>query len=113
MHRLAPLLSLVVLAAPALAQPARLDTLDRFVEAEMAARHIPGLALAVVQDGAVCYARGYGFADLAHHAPATDSTAFLVASVTKTVTAGALLIRGGDGPAALDAPIRRDLSHRT
>ncbi|HLT46428.1 MAG TPA: serine hydrolase domain-containing protein [Rubricoccaceae bacterium] len=110
MHRLVPLLSLVVLAAPALAQPARFDTLDRFVEAEMAARHIPGLALAVVQDGAVVYARGYGFADLAHHAPATDSTAFLVASVTKTFTAVAVLMLVEEGRVDLDAPIGRYVS---
>lgn len=83
------------------------DVLDAYVEAEMAARHIPGLALAVVEGDRVVYARGYGLADVANAVPVTDSTAFLIASVTKTFAAAAVLMLVGEGRVALDAPIGR------
>lgn len=97
-------LALLAALAPAVtAQPA--DTLDAFVVREMTARHIPGLALAVVRNGRTVLARGYGHADLAHGVPVTDSTAFLIASVTKSFTAVAVLMLVEDGRVGLDDPV--------
>jgi CubicO group peptidase (beta-lactamase class C family) len=90
---------------PAEIASSRADSLDRFMRAQMAARHLPGAALAVVRGGRVLHARGYGSADLAHGVPATDSTVFLVASVTKTFAAVAALMLVEEGRVALDAPI--------
>jgi CubicO group peptidase (beta-lactamase class C family) len=62
------LLMVALLAAPAhgihSAKAQRLQTaaIDRFVTEQMAANRIPGLALAILQDGAVRYVQGYGAA---------------------------------------------------
>ena len=40
--------------------------IDRFVSAEMSRQKIPGMALAVVKNGEVVVAKGYGFANLEH-----------------------------------------------
>ena len=58
------------------AQTARLDSLDAFVKAQMAERHISGLSLAIIQDGRIAVARGYGVVDQNSRAPVTTSTLF-------------------------------------
>src|SRR5262249_39940022 len=70
---------------------------DALVRAEVEKRHTPGLSLAVVRNGKVVLAKGYGFANLEHEAPATPTTVYQLASVTKQFTAAAvqLLIAQG------------------
>lgn len=57
----------------------------------------PGAALAVLQDGELVYAKGYGLANLEYGLPITPTTVFHVASVSKQFTAMAvmLLVQGG------------------
>jgi CubicO group peptidase (beta-lactamase class C family) len=67
------------------------------VDSLRVAHRIPGLSVAVVRDGRVVLARGYGFADLEARTPATEHTAYHIASVTKAiagVTAMRLVERG-------------------
>jgi N-acyl-D-amino-acid deacylase len=64
---------------------------DQEMEAFMAARQIPGGALAVVRDRRLVYARGYGWADRENRIPATSSSLFRIASLTKPITAVAIL----------------------
>lgn len=71
------------------AQP-RAD-LDGFIARKMQRARAPGLSAAVVRDGRVTWARGYGFADLARRAPVTTDTLFITASVSKPATAMALM----------------------
>src|SRR5688572_9321321 len=61
-------------SAAAAACPASLDRLDAYVRAQMEARHLPGLSLAVVKDGKVDTARAYGLSNLEVQAPATTQT---------------------------------------
>lgn len=89
--------SLVALLAPALllpppaaAQPAPLRGLDSYVTTAMEEWEVPGLALAVVKDDSVVYARGYGVRELGEEAPVDEHTLFAVASTTKAFTAAAL-----------------------
>ncbi|MDP3854941.1 serine hydrolase [Phenylobacterium sp.] len=92
---------LAALAAPALAK----DDLDVFVADEMAKAGIPGLALGLARNGTMRLARGYGFADLAGRRPVTDDTMFHIASITKTVTATAIMRLAEQGRLTLDAPV--------
>src|SRR3712207_1421535 len=62
--------ALVVLLLLA-ATPAPADRVDDYLRREMARRHVPGLSLAVVRDGKVIKAKGYGFANLELRARAT------------------------------------------
>lgn len=71
--------------------------LDERVERIMAAHHVPGLSIAVVKDGKVAVARGYGVREANKPDPVDADTVFAIASLTKafTATAVGLLVHEG------------------
>jgi len=79
--------------------------LDRFIEQQMDQMHTPGLAVAVVKHGRLIWSKGYGFADLENQVPATADTPFLLASISKTFTATAVMQLWEDGLFELDDDI--------
>ena len=81
------------------------DTVDRFVAAEMARAHIPGVALAVARGGKVIKAQGYGIADLEHDIAVTPQTVFKIGSVSKQFLATGIMLLVQDGRVALDDPV--------
>lgn len=89
--RLAVFLGLICCAANAFGQN-RIRQVDSFIREKMAAQHIPGLSLAVVRDGKVIFAKGYGMANLELSVPATEKTVYLIGSITKTLTAAATMM---------------------
>lgn len=52
---------------------------------------LPGLAIAVVQDGRVAWSKGYGMADVERRIPITPETPFNIASLTKPMAATLLM----------------------
>ena len=72
---------------------------------------LAGLAVAVVQDGEVALARGFGTRDVRTGAPVTPETLFHLASVSKTFVAAAVV--GLTPPLDLDAPVVRWLPDLT
>lgn len=97
----AGLVSLSV-AAEALADP-----IDDVMRGYMEAAHIPGAAVAVVEDGRIVKLEGYGHADLEWQGAATGDTPFQTASVSK-IFAGVVLMRLVEkGLVDLDEPITR------
>lgn len=68
---------------------------------------IPGLAAAVVTERRLRWSAGYGIADLENAVPVTRDTVFRLASVTKPMTATAVLQLVETGKVDLDAPIQR------
>jgi CubicO group peptidase (beta-lactamase class C family) len=104
------LLSLPLLASPARGQTgAGLDSLDRYVRSELVRQRIPGLSVAVLRGDSVVLARGYGYANLEHHVPATDSTVYEVGSISKQFTAAAIVLLSEEGRLGLDNAITRYL----
>ena len=82
------LLGALLLPPRALAAEAdALKELDAFVEQGLAEWKVPGLSIAVVKDGTVILARGYGVRDLATREKVTPDTLFSIASATKSFTA--------------------------
>lgn len=73
------------------------DATDDFVRAEMKRQNIPGLSLAVVKDGVVIKAAGYGVADLRTKAPATPETVYKIASVSKQFIATGIMLLVQEG----------------
>ncbi len=73
------------------------EAFDREVDAFMKTRGIPGGALAVVKDRRLVYARGYGLADREKGIAAQADSLFRIASISKPVTAVAVLklVEGG------------------
>lgn len=85
------------------------DPVDDHLNAEMCRRHIPGLALAVVREGEVVKLAGYGQADVELGAAMTPRSVLQIQSVTKTMTAAAVLLLAEEGKLALTDPVARHL----
>ena len=83
--------------------------LDNLVPALLGQSGVPGAAVALVMDGEVVALRGYGSADPATGAPVTDTTTFNVGSISKLVTAWAVMGLVEKGRIALDTPVTRYL----
>jgi CubicO group peptidase (beta-lactamase class C family) len=81
-------------------------SIERFVQDEMAAQRIPGLALAIVKDDRIAYMRGFGKADDSGRA-VTPQTPFIIGSVSKSFTALAIMQLVEAGKVELDAPVQR------
>jgi len=80
--------------------------IDEFVEAEMDAQRIPGLSLAIVRDDRIVHMRGFGHADQSGQA-VSPQTPFVIGSVSKSVTALAIMQLVEAGEIKLDAPVSR------
>ena len=116
MSRPAPGFSFIVLiaggllagcAGRSLVEGTRPDTsveskIDEIVKVQMVEQGIPGLSLAVVNEGRILYARGYGTANLELSVPAASDTVYALGSITKQFTAAAILLLVEDGKLALD-----------
>ena len=76
-------------------EPASLQGLDDYVTDAMAAWETPGLGIAVVKDGRVVLAKGYGVRHQGQEAPVDAETVFAVASITKGFTSAALAMLVG------------------
>jgi len=71
----------------------------------MDARRIPGGALAVVRNGGIVYAKGYGWADREQREPVCPRTLFRIASVSKPITAVTVMRLVEEGRIDLDARV--------
>lgn len=94
--------------AAAAVSTADFAAIERFVEQQMQALRIPGLALAVVQDDQIIYSRGFGVTGPDGRA-VTPQTPFQIASLTKPMTGLAIMQLVEAGKLALDAPVQRYL----
>jgi CubicO group peptidase (beta-lactamase class C family) len=102
----------VCLLAPAQLQaqngsaPAALNGLDGFVEQVMKDWKVPGLSVAIVKDGKVVYAKGFGYRDVKKQLKVTPDTLFAIGSCSKAFTATALAILADEGKLDWDKPVR-------
>lgn len=87
----------------------RADEVDRYVRAQLAERHIPGAAIAVVKNGRVVKTEGYGLASVEFSAPVTKETVFEIGSVSKQITAAAIMLLVEKGKINLDEKISKYL----
>lgn len=67
---------------------------------------IPGLSIAVVNNGRIVYSGAFGEADVENHVSVTQRSLFRTASMAKPITATAALVLAADGLLNLDAPIQ-------
>jgi CubicO group peptidase (beta-lactamase class C family) len=69
--------------------PAIEAQVDRLAAEEMASLHEPSLAISVVNDGQLIFAKGYGVSDVENNVPATADTVYRIASLSKSLSATA------------------------
>jgi CubicO group peptidase (beta-lactamase class C family) len=101
-----------VLAPPLRARATMPAGLGRTIQDLMAAGRLPGLSAAVVRDGDVVWSHAWGMANIAADRPARTDTLFMLASVSKTVVATAVLQAIEDGLFELDTHVNDVLPFR-
>lgn len=83
------------------------DRITRAVSSEMSRQNIPGLSVAVVTDYQLRWASGFGMSDLENFVPAKTQTVYRLASISKTITATAVMQLVEQGKLDLDAPVQK------
>jgi CubicO group peptidase (beta-lactamase class C family) len=84
--------------------------LDLWIEENRLYHQIPGIAIGIVYEQDLIWAKGYGFSDLESRTPMTPETLLRIGSVTKVFTATAVLQLRDQGKLQLDEPITRHLA---
>jgi len=78
----------------------------RLAHALLLEGNLPGLSVAVARNGEIVWTEGFGWADVEDRRPVTPRTQFRLGSVSKTLTAAALLLLHERGRIDLDAPVQ-------
>ena len=81
--------------------------IEKAVSSFMSANSVPGIGVAVVLEGEPAWSAGFGMADLENSSPATSSTLFRMGSISKPITATAILQLWERGKLDLDAPVQK------
>jgi len=85
------------------------EYVDAVVERARKEFEVPGVAVAIVKDGSVVLAKGYGVRKMGDSAPVTPQTLFRIASNTKAFTAAALAILVDQNRIRWDDPVTQHL----
>lgn len=85
------------------------DGLKDFIEGELKKFHVPGAGVAVVKDGEVILAEGYGLRDVEKKLPVTADTFFAIGSSTKAFAAMSVALMVDDGKLEWDKPVNNYL----
>jgi CubicO group peptidase (beta-lactamase class C family) len=86
------------------------EAVDDVVRSEMKKRQIPGLSLAIVEEGRIVKATGYGVTEKGGSQPVTSSTLFQAGSISKPVAALGALRLVEEGKFTLDEDVNGKLS---
>ncbi|MGC2446358.1 MAG: serine hydrolase [Candidatus Sulfotelmatobacter sp.] len=103
----------LVLITPAFAQTTAAPTappdLDAYVASSMKTFDVPGMAVAIVKDGKILVAKGYGVRKLGDPTPVDEFTMFAIGSNTKAFTTAALATLVDEGKLSWDDPVYQRL----
>ena len=89
--------------------PIQLSELDAYVTRAVRDWRIPGLAIAVVKDDSIVFAKGYGIREMGKPELVDTGTRFAIGSTTKAMTAVALGLLVDEGKVRWDDPVIRHL----
>ena len=106
---LCALLTFCLQAAPVVAKDDYADevrAIESYIVSMMEAYDVPGVSVAIWKDG-FYWEKGFGFSDIENGVPSKPETAYRLASITKTMTALAVVKLAAEGKLDLDADVRR------
>ena len=83
-----------------------LKNFDKFVAKGLKDMNVPGVAIAIIKDGEVIHAEGYGYADLENKVKMTADHILPIGSASKAFTATSVVMLAGEGKIDLDKPVR-------
>jgi CubicO group peptidase (beta-lactamase class C family) len=101
------LLFSLLAAMPVRAQSDPQERIGKYVREAMAGQNVPGVAVAIIEQGKLVLVQGYGYANLEHSIPVTADTIFQSGSVGKQFTAVAVMLLVEDGKLGLDDSIAK------
>ena len=81
-------------------------SIDSLVNLTLKTLDVPGIAVAIVKDGKVIHAKGYGVRSLANNLPVDENTLFGIASNSKAFTSAALGMLVDEGKLKWDDKVR-------
>ncbi len=84
---------------------AAVDEFRVCIPAKLRKAKVPGCAIALVDETGILWTEGFGYTDHKARMPVTPGTGFLICSISKTITATAIMLAVQDGLLDLDAPI--------
>lgn len=82
---------------------------DTFLQRQIQQYHIPAVSVAIIDNGKVAFTKTYGKANLEYGIPNTEGTAFQLASVTKHISATALMTLVQEGKLDMNQRVRHYL----
>jgi N-acyl-D-amino-acid deacylase len=88
-----------------------MESFDRTISDLMKKHDVPGGAVSVVRDGKLVYARGFGYADVENRTPVRPDALFRIASVSKPITAAAIMKLVEEGRLRLDDRVAPFIAH--
>ena len=105
------MLALLMLAQarPAPAQEATLNGFDEYVNKALKDWELPGVAIAIVKNDKIVFARGYGVRKLGDPTPVDEKTLFAIGSSSKAFTAAAIAMLVDEGKMKWDDPVTKHL----
>ena len=102
------LILLLALTQLAYAQAPEPD-FDQYVEKAMKEWEVPGLAIAIVKDDRIVFAKGYGVREVGGTAPVNERTLFAIGSSSKAFTAATIAMLVDEGKIKWDDPVTKYL----
>ncbi|MTI22696.1 class A beta-lactamase-related serine hydrolase [Fulvivirga sp. RKSG066] len=119
MKRLTSILlaGLLCMTTNMMSQPAatkEMKSIDQLMDAEipllLERNKVPGMAVAIIENGAIIYEKGHGFGDMANQTKISTHTGFNIGSISKLFTAWGIMKLVNDGKLDLDVPVENYLT---
>ena len=90
------------------AAPPSLESIDSLAHAAIATGRVPGLSIAIMQDGRITLAKGYGTTSVGKGGvPVDANTRFAIGSVTKQFTSAAIFLLAEEGRLSVHDPVAK------
>jgi serine beta-lactamase-like protein LACTB len=99
--------SAALAARPAALKPATIEAIEQAIATEMTRQGMPAISVAIADGGRLQWQQGFGMTDIENSVPATALSAYRLASISKPITAVAVMQLVERGRIKLDSPIQK------
>jgi CubicO group peptidase (beta-lactamase class C family) len=103
--------SLLLFAGWRISAQTKFEELETFIIAEMKAKQIPALSAAIIKDGKIAWAKGFGKQGKSNNIPVSENALFPASSIAKIIVAVAVMQQYEKGKIDLDADISKYLGY--
>ena len=90
-----------------------LKAIDEYVAGQVKAKGFVGLSVAIMRDGQIVFAKGYGQRSIEKNLPVVPETSFAVGSITKQFTCACMFLLAEEGKLSMDDPVAKYFHHLT